>query len=306
MTNTDLLADDTTDLHRWLVMSGSGMKFYSFLGSALALSERGFTFAGVTGTSGGAIAGGALCKYYELSRPVDSVQECINKALTIDVGRVLTFRWRLWEMMTTLWRDGPRGFIHTTGIERELRKHIPATIGESRLPVRISAYQVNSRTPHAVRFNTPDVDLPKAILGSMCLPGIEPVRYGPAMLQDGGWVRNLDVPKDKKHVIGMHFGVGGIEGLTDTAAAQHIETNNLIEIKTNPELLLRCIEGAIADNVVRSLVEAKENGVDVMHAAIKTEMGGLDFFANRAKRQSCVDDGYEQTMEMLNKRSASA
>ena len=304
--NAPLLVDDTTDMHRWLVMSGSGMKFYSFLGSALAFAERGYTFAGVTGTSGGAIAGGALSKYYDIDRPKDSMQECIDKALTIDVGRVLTFRWRIWEMLTTIWQDGPRGFIYTKGIEKALRKHMPATIGESRLPIRVCAYQVNSKSARPVRFAAPDVDLPKAVLGSMCLPGIEPVLYGPAMLQDGGWVRNLDLPKDKKHVIGMHFGVASTEGLTDTAAATTIETSNLIKIKTNLELLLRCIEGSIADNAVRSLVEAQENGVDVLQVAISTSMGGLDFFANKAKRMDCVEDGYQHTLAVLNDRQANA
>lgn len=280
----------------WLVLSGSGMKLYAFLGALLALVQLGYRFKGVTGTSGGAVVASVLGRFWDPEEPEESVKRMIEVAKGIQPAKVLTFRWAVWEwMLTKVFRQGPKGIFKTERLLKEFRKHMPATIGDCKLPVRICSYQVNLKSPVPVLFADAKTDLPLAALGSMNLPVFDPTIYNGAMLQDGGWVRNFNVPDDEKKVIGLYFGgaeAGPKEGVVT-------DPTKISPVMDNIDLILRDIFGAIDDNMRRSIEEAEEEGVDLMKIELVTSLNGFDFFADEKKIEQAINDGYESVMAHL-------
>lgn len=291
--NTKLLrAQPGNDLF-WLVMSGSGMKLYAFLGALLALVKLGYKFKGVTGTSGGAVVASVLGRFWDPEEPEESVTKMIEVAKNIQPAKVLTFRWAFWEwMLTKVLRQGPKGVFKTERLLKEFRKQMPATIGDCKLPVRVCAYQVNLKSPVPVLFADAKTDLPLASLASMNLPVFDPTIYEGAMLQDGGWVRNFNIPDDEKKVIGLFFGgadEGPKEGVVKDPALLSPVTDNI-------DLILRSIFGVIDDNMRRSIEEAEEEGVDLLKIKLTTSLEGFDFFADQKKIEQAINDGYESVM----------
>src|SRR2546430_15385731 len=89
--------------HVDLVLEGGGVKNIALLGAVLALSEAGYTFPRVAGTSGGAIIAAAVAAYQraglDLGGLVDAMMEVDNKRFTAYrrrgvVGRPLSARRR--------------------------------------------------------------------------------------------------------------------------------------------------------------------------------------------------------------------
>ena len=277
----------------WLVMSGSGMKLYAFLGALLALVKLGYRFKGVTGTSGGAVVASVLGKFWDPEKPEESVKAMIEVAKTIQPAKVLTFRWAVWEwMLSKVFRQGPKGPFKTANLLKEFRKHMPATIGECKLPVRICGYQVNLKSPVPIVFADAKTDLPLATLGSMTLPVFDPTMYGPAMLQDGGWVRNFDIPDNETRVIGLYFG-GAEDGPKEGVVT---DPEKFSPVTDNIDLIMRDIFGCIDDNMRRSIEEAEEEGVDLLKIELKTALDGFDFFASTEKIEIAINEGYESVM----------
>jgi len=286
----------------WLVLSGSGMRLYAFLGAILALVSMGVRIKGITATSGGAVVAGVMAKYYDPADPVKSMRKVIKVAKSIKPSNILTFRWRVWEwLLTNLFRKGPKGPFQTGKILKTFREHMPATIGESKFPIRVCSYQVNLKSPVPVTFTEPDVDLPLACLGSMSLPVFDPTKYGVALLQDGGWVRNFNIPDDEVNVIGLYFGganAGPVSGIVSDKA-------QLVDIKDNIQLIQKCISGVIDDNMRRSVEEAVEEGVNLVKIPLRTKLETLDFFASETKIDQAIDEGYDSvasTYAFLSKR----
>src|SRR5260370_19731364 len=69
-----------------LVLEGGGVKNIALLGAVLALSEAGYTFPRVAGTSGGAIIAAAVAAYQraglDLGGLVDALMAVDNKRFT--------------------------------------------------------------------------------------------------------------------------------------------------------------------------------------------------------------------------------
>src|SRR5437016_11391223 len=72
--------------HVDLVLEGGGVKNIALLGAVLALSEAGYTFPRVAGTSGGAIIAAAVAAYQraglDLGGLVDALMAVDNKRFT--------------------------------------------------------------------------------------------------------------------------------------------------------------------------------------------------------------------------------
>src|SRR2546425_11215523 len=72
--------------HVDLVLEGGGVKNVALLGAVLALSEAGYTFPRIAGTSGGAIIAAAVAAYQraglDLGGLVDAMMEVDNKRFT--------------------------------------------------------------------------------------------------------------------------------------------------------------------------------------------------------------------------------
>src|SRR2546429_9219649 len=79
--------------HVDLVLEGGGVKNIALLGAVLALSEAGYTFPRVAGTSGGAIIAAAVAAYQragpDLGGLVDAMMELDNKRVPPFRGRGL-------------------------------------------------------------------------------------------------------------------------------------------------------------------------------------------------------------------------
>jgi hypothetical protein len=285
----------------WLVLSGSGMKLYAFLGALRALVEAGYSFLGVTGTSGGAVVAGALGKHWDPEDPIGSVERLIADAKTINPAKVLkkSIRWRVWEwLLTKVFRRGAKGVFQTDRLLKEFRKNAPATIGECKLPVAIASYQINLDSPRAVLFTEDDVDLPNAVLGSMSLPPpiFDPTMYGKALLQDGGWVKNFAIPDDQSSVVGLYF-----DSVCDEIDGHGIveDPEHLVPVRDNIELWFKLIFGLIDTNMRESIEEAEEEGVDLTKVKIETSLEGFDFFASQDKINQAIEEGYESTKSVL-------
>jgi len=285
----------------WLVLSGSGMRLYAFLGALKALTEAGYSFLGVTGTSGGAVVSALLGKHWDPTRPVESVEAMVEEAKTISVAAELTksFRWRVWEwVLTKVLRRGPKGMFETGKLLQRFREQLPATIEDCNLPVHITGYQVNLKSPRPVLFTKPDTDLPLAVLGSMSLPPplFDPTMYGKAMLQDGGWAKNFPVPDNQPKVVGLYFDDVG----DDNDNPDIVEDPALLEkIDDNIELWLKVVFGLIDTNMRDAINEAEEEGVELTKIQLQTTLNGFDFFADKDKIERAIDEGYESAKKVL-------
>lgn len=288
----------------WLVLSGSGMKLYAFLGALRALVEAGYSFLGVTGTSGGAVISGGLGKHWDADDPEGSIERLIADARSINPAKVLkkSIRWRVWEwLLTKLFRRGAKGVFKTDGLLKEFRKHAPATIGDCTLPVHIASYQVNLTSPRGVLFTEPDVDLPKAMLASMSLPPpvFDPTHYGKAILQDGGWVRNFAVPDDQKKVVGLYFDDVGDE-IEGTGIVE--DPRLLADVTDNIDMWMRIVFGLIDTNMRDSINEAEEEGVGLLKVKLTTSLAGFDFFASQETIDRAIEEGYQSAKSALQEK----
>jgi hypothetical protein len=239
-----------------------------------------------------------LGKVWDPTKPTESVNELIRLAGKFRLLSYLTVRWQFWEWtLTKVFRRGPKGVFKTTKMLKLFRELMPPTIGDAQLPLRITATQVNLQTTHPVLFTASDIDLPLAVLASMTLPApiFDPTMWGKAMLQDGGWLANLSIPKDQKRVVALYFGE-----ISLVALAAPIEGAELVPVKDNIDLLLRNVLGTIDGNMRRSIEDAEEEGVELLRLALKTDLEGGDFFASSEAIQGAIQDGYDSATRSLN------
>lgn len=292
------LATGTKTGH-WLVLGGSGMRMYAFLGALRAAVEEGYTFTGVTCTSGGAIVGGALGKHWDPADPTGSIQNLHEHASQIDIPRLLakSLRVRFWEwLIRPFLGGGPRGPFDSRRILKELRKHAPPTIGDCSLPVQITAYQSNLKSPKPIVFYKPDTDLPLAMLASVTLPVFDPTPYGKALLEDGGWVRNLPIPETEPRVLAFYF--DDVEDTDDTPDIVEDESR-LRPLGSSVDRLLRIVDGMTQTSMRDSINEAEEEGVQITKVLLRTTLQSFDFFADRTLIDKAIDEGYRAAKDQL-------
>lgn len=85
------MAPEHADKHVDLVLEGGGVKNVALLGAVLALSEAGYTFPRVAGTSGGAIIAAAVAAYQRAGLDLGGLVDAMT---TVDNRRFTAYRRR--------------------------------------------------------------------------------------------------------------------------------------------------------------------------------------------------------------------
>lgn len=276
--NKYLHLDVGRDRHaRHIVLSGSGMKLFVFLLALYVLHLLGYRFLSVTGTSGGAIVGAALAKYYDPDAPraerEQAMRAMLCTALKFDVPRLLDPQWMIWRMAF-----GLGGAIRGDRILKALRRELPATFEGLCMPFAATAFQVNLRDPRT-RVLT-DGDLPSAVRASMSIPYVfSPVRRGTMLLVDGGWQMNLALPNGGENVLALTFGTG---------------TSQMVEdVPHNLALASKLVDGAM-DEAMRRAVESAP---DAEIISLKTDLGAMDFFMSEADKIRGMQQGASSVLK---------
>ena len=172
-----------------LAMSSGFFSFFAHTGMLGALTDRGLSPTQISGSSAGALVGGA----WAAGLPARALAD---RLVALHRGE--------------FWDPAPgAGLLAGRKFDRLLRELLPvATMRACRVPIRISAFEIASRRTEVLH----DVDLAHAIRASCAVPGLfHPVRIGTRVYWDGGI---LDRP--------------GLAGLTegDRVLAHHIASRS--------------------------------------------------------------------------------
>jgi NTE family protein len=147
-----------------LAMSSGFFAFYAHTGMLGALASRGHAPSAVSGSSAGALVGGA----WAAGLPVEDLAE-----------RLIALR------RDEFWDPSPGfGLLAGKKFDALLRAMLPVgTMRACRMPIAISVFAIARRRTEVLR----DVDLAHAIRASCAVPGMfHPVRIGPRAYWDGG------------------------------------------------------------------------------------------------------------------------
>lgn len=197
-----------------LVLSGGGARGAAHLGVLKFLEEKNIQVDYLSGTSAGAIAGAFFAAGYEAGR----IAELLKKV-------------NFFSLMRPAFSSA--GFFKTEKINSIYSKYLPQTFEELRIPLWISAIDVERGCIHYFQTG----ELYKPIIASGCLPMFfEPISIGKGLYMDGGVLNNLPVEPlvDKcDKIIGVHVNP------TDT----HFRPRSMTRITQ------RCIELAVSCNV---------------------------------------------------------
>ena len=212
-----------------LVLSGSGTKYPVFVGAIKRLEEANFDIIEVCGTSGGSIVAAGIAG----GMNAHQLQALVLNTLP---GPLLDWNW--WPTL-----DARKGRFAGNKILAALRKNLPNTWDECKIPLHIVTFNIQ-RGQHVIwNNNAKNSDVPLLIRASMSLPIIfDPVMIHGEMHIDGGIGANfpLDVFGDGKNVIGMRFkgsdgskakkiatkfemGAAVIEGFIESSTKEHVE-----------------------------------------------------------------------------------
>jgi len=147
-----------------LAMSSGFFSFFAHTGMIGALAAGGFAPSAISGSSAGALVGGA----YAAGVPLERLAE-----------RLIALR------RDEFWDPAPGlGLLAGKKLDALLRAMLPVTTMRAcRVPIAISAFAIARRRTEVLR----DVDLAHAIRASCAVPGMfHPVRIGPRAYWDGG------------------------------------------------------------------------------------------------------------------------
>jgi NTE family protein len=147
-----------------LAMSSGFFSFYAHTGMLGALASRGHAPSAVSGSSAGALVGGA----WAAGLPVEDLAE-----------RLIALR------RDEFWDPSPGfGLLAGKKFDALLRAMLPVgTMRACRVPIAISVFAIARRRTEVLH----DVDLAHAIRASCAVPGMfHPVRIGPRAYWDGG------------------------------------------------------------------------------------------------------------------------
>lgn len=160
------------------MLSGGSARGFAHLGVLRVLEREGWRPDLVVGTSAGAIAG-ALWAAGMCAADIEELARRVDRATVFDIAP-----WR------SLFAGLGLGLARGERLERLLRAHLPASIGE--LPTRFAAVATDLNRGGMVVLDRGD--LARALRASAAIPGlVEPVRIGERLLGDGQIVSPLPV-----------------------------------------------------------------------------------------------------------------
>jgi NTE family protein len=271
-----------------LVLSGSGTKFYAFLGAIRELVRAGYSFNAFRGTSGGAIVAAAMAFYYDGT--VASVEKAIDLAVNIPLNKAKDRRW----FSDMLWPwGGPKGRFKGKRILKLLRQNLPPDFDDLRWPCAVSAFQVNLARKRTIMLESGD--LPLAVRASMSIPGVfDPVTIGSKLLVDGGWQFNLPLPADGTPFIALSIG-------DPQGGDQYIDISNTFA------LFGALVDGALDASMMAAIQRAADDfGGDPKKVPIiplRSGLDGLDFNMSRETKLKGVETGAESARKWIQEMS---
>lgn len=153
-----------------LVLGSGGARGYAHIGVLQAIEKRGIEVAAVAGCSMGGIIGALHAAGYSSQR----IHEM----------------WKWLELFKLFDRSAMGGLIGGRAITRHLERYLPPTFEELKIPVAVTAVDVQRGKLVVLRSG----DLPRALRATSALAGlVAPERHEGRILIDGGILNGLPV-----------------------------------------------------------------------------------------------------------------
>jgi NTE family protein len=162
-----------------LCLGGGGARGFAHIGVLRAIEERGLEPRTIAGCSMGGIVG-ALFAAGLTADEIQTAFEGTPSHRLLDVGR-------------------GGGLVGRKGIDREMRNHLPDTFEDLKIPLAVTAVDVQEGRSVVLRSG----ELVPALRATSAIPGIfPPVSHLDRMLVDGGMLNN--VPVDVLNTLTLH------------------------------------------------------------------------------------------------------
>ncbi|CAB3783389.1 hypothetical protein LMG28688_01637 [Paraburkholderia caffeinitolerans] len=168
-----------------VALSGSGFRVPAHVGALQAIADAGFVPVELAGTSGGSIVAALAACGMALS-------DMKTMALTFDWSGMLSF--------SPLAALRMRGFCDGSRLLAWLAEHTGGlSFGQLGVDLTVVASDVAAEAPFEFsRMCTPSATIARAVRASTSIPFVfEPLRFGAALLADGGMVNNIPVDRLK-------------------------------------------------------------------------------------------------------------
>lgn len=256
-----------------LALSGGGARGFAHLGVIKALEEFGLTFAEVSGTSAGSIAGAFYCHGYK----PDETVEIVSSA-----GFLRSVR-PAWS-----WT----GLLNMEGFRMVLQKYLPENSFESlKIPLTIAATDILSG--RVTYFDSGEL-IPRIIASSSIPALFNPVVLDGHVYVDGGIIDNLPVrPLVGKceFIIGSHC----------NPVEQRIDFKNVKEVMERSLLIAINVNSGISKTHCNIVIEPKDLGkfttfdlakgkeiFDIGYNHVRSNFKQLDFQLNQQVRDANI------------------
>jgi NTE family protein len=198
----------------WLVLGGGGLKGLAHLGVWRVLHERGFSPAGILGTSIGALVGANIAA----NRPSDEMEAEARSLDRTDIARI---------QRRALWLNGLRASSVYQG--QALREYLARVLpgeGWASLTIRFQTNAVELGTGRMEWFGIgarTDVSLLDAVTASTALPVFyPPVPFTGGLYVDGGVADALPIAR------AAELGATGIVAV-DVGAGERVDAGKVVE-----------------------------------------------------------------------------
>jgi NTE family protein len=258
-----------------LVLSGSGTLYPAHVGAIIKLSEAGYEFEEVVGTSGGAIIASAIASGY---KPNAELIEMVKKTLPSKNKLVDP---SIWALMTK-W-----GFIKGDKIEEMLDKYLVKKFSDTKIPLHVVTCNIDRREMQVFSSaKHPDMNLSLAVRASMSIPGVFiPVKINGETFIDGGLAGNfmIDYFGENANVIGIRF--KSVRGKYDKVKNAFDYTN------------------AIIDTMLEANAAEREEDMHRKNIIlIKSKHGGLNLGMTEADVLDMIKEGYDAATAWIKTR----
>lgn len=268
-----------------LVLSGSGTRYPVFIGALRRLTEAGFRFKRVCGTSGGAIVAAGLAAWYDRRDPMAAIERLEHLGRELRPQSFLDpnlFSIRYWQ-----------GLYAGKRILRELTRLLPASFSDLRIPLYVVTHDLSARC--AKVWGAEDkIDLPLVVRASMSLPGVfDAVFIRGHVHVDGGIGANypLTIFGVGEDVVGLRFrpstSVGfAPAGFEPPVAARY---RNRLEL----------IGAAVDDMVEASSRLYMESAVKARTCMLDSLGSSFDFHLSDEDLERLIANGYDSVGRWL-------
>lgn len=258
-----------------LVLSGSGTRYPCFVGAIKRLLEEGYEIEEICGTSGGALVAAGFASNYDPEKPDEIIKLMTDMSLSLLPGPMMDVN------LLPLYR---RGVFAGNRILKQLRKQLPKSFQDTKIPVRVVTFN-NNYVRHKIWSREDDAELPLCVRASMGLPGVfNLVKINGDWHSDGGIVGNFELDvfgEDASNVFGITF-----SGAKSTARR---------EVKTKLDLIGAHIDGAIMGSMLEDIEDAK--GAQICY--VRTKHGGLNLKMTKKDVLEQINEGYQSMDDHL-------